>query len=306
MDKLDRQIYSELRRLGYQQRHLIADQLHKHPRTISRRIKRMIDKEIITIIAVPNPNKFGFNSFAHILIAAKPKSVDTVADQLIEHPLTRFVASCIGRFHLAITVAFKNTTQLRQFYDQELASIKGIKYAEIVFVERLRKYYHFDFTEPIKPDSSYSPKDIINESLPQVPLKLDKEDRIIIKTLTGNALTNIQSIKSNLNIRESAIRKRIKRMLDDELIKFEVIPNLLVLKEMLWVIIEVKTDITSVYKVMDLSISITPLLCERTPLINVLSESRPWNEPNITILCLPKVDAIAYTSGLSIDKSITL
>lgn len=233
MDELDRKLLSELQSLGFQESPSLASRFGIGERTIRQRISNMKNKGFIKIIAVPNPVLSGYRAWAKIGIKVEHASLADVARQLVEHPSIYFVAYSLGIFDIMIAVYFDTIDSLTYFVNSELTQIKGILSTETAILVCPRKYYNFSWTEPVfKKDhrGEYHHDVTANYGA----YEMDDTDRRIINLLMEDALVPARVLKSRLGIGESTIRKRIKKMLKEEVFKIEVVPNPALLEHEIW------------------------------------------------------------------------
>ena len=86
MDELDRNIISILERNGRASNARIARDVGVSEGTVRRRLKRLINEQIINVIALPDPRKLGYNSEALIGVQVDPDKVDEVFGSLTNMP----------------------------------------------------------------------------------------------------------------------------------------------------------------------------------------------------------------------------
>lgn len=239
MDELDRKILSELRIKGYQKSTLIAPTLGVGERTIRRRIKAMISKGIIKIIAVPRPLRSGFSAWALIGIKVDLGSLSHVASMLTKHQSVYFLTYSPSYYDIMFAVRFLTIDKMSTFVNSELTNIEGILNKDTFLLTHPRKYY-----------SSIWPSNYHPNSLSGVD-EIDEINNMIIHLLAEDALSPVRVLKSKLGVSESSIRNRIKNMLDKEVFKIEVIPLHEALQYEVWAMIGINISRGSTDKVLD-------------------------------------------------------
>ncbi len=224
MDVLNRKLLNELQSQGFQRSTILASRLNIGERTIRRRIRAMRSTGIIKIIALPNPVLSGYKAWAKIGIKVEPGSLFHVANELVEHPSIYFVAYSLGVFDITIAVQLETMHKLTYFVNAELTRVKGILSTETMILMYPRKYYNFSWPEPAfrTNDRSEHYREVTTGHNAYV---IDDTDRRIIDMLVEDAFTPVKVLKSRLGIGEVTIRKRIKKMLKEEVFKIEVVPN---------------------------------------------------------------------------------
>jgi len=226
MGELDKKLLNELQSQGFQKSTILALRLGIGERTIRRRISIMKSKGIIKIIAVPNPVLSGYRAWAKIGIKVEPRSLFHVARELIEHPSIYFVAYSLGTFDILIAVQFDTMDRLTYFVNSELTKVKGILGTETMILMCPRKYYNFSWPEPVFKKKANDGGEYYHDVTTSYSVyEIDDIDHGIINILMEDALTPVKTLKSRLGIGEGMIRKRIKKMLEEEVFKIEVVPN---------------------------------------------------------------------------------
>lgn len=130
MDELDRSIIAILEKNGRASNARIAREVRVSEGTIRRRLKRLLTEGIISITAVPDPHKLGYQSEALIGVQVDPDKVNDVADRLAELDNTRLVATTTGSFDVFTWVTLSDAEALGLFLRREIGSIPGVRRTE--------------------------------------------------------------------------------------------------------------------------------------------------------------------------------
>lgn len=251
MDKLDQKILSELQSQGFQKSTALVPLLGVGERTIRRRISAMRSKGIIKIIALPNPVLFGYRAWAKIGIKVEHGSLYQVSRELVEHPSIYFVACALGRFDIIIAVRFDTIDRLTYFVNSELSRVKGILNTETWMLVSPRKYYHFSWPAPVFKKTKNGWEPYRDATVSHSHYEVDEVDRRILGILGEDGLARPASLKSRLGIGESAIRKHMKDMLDNEVYEVEVVPNPEILEHEAWATMGITINQQHAHKVID-------------------------------------------------------
>ena len=238
MDELDRELLRLLQRQGFQSSQELAVQLKIGTRTIQRRIKNMRDEGIFKVIAVPNLVSFGQSAWAKIGIKVDPNCSVKVAHQLADHPDVYFVAHSLGTYDIMIAAAFRTLDQLTHFVNNELTRIEGVVSKETMLLVRPKKYYRYLWPGPLFKDQA---EEAIEFQAYYSHYQLVDIDHKILDILMKDGLTRPATIKKQLGIAESTVRKRIKYMRDSHSITLEVVPNKEILEDEAWATIGINT-----------------------------------------------------------------
>ena len=130
MDDLDRKIIELLQINGRASNARIARDVGVSEGTVRRRLRRLVQDEIIRVVAVPDPKKMGLSTVALIGIQADPDKLDDVAERLAALPETQYVSLTTGSFDLFIWVALLSSEELGNFLRHRVGVIAGVRRTE--------------------------------------------------------------------------------------------------------------------------------------------------------------------------------
>lgn len=130
MDELDRNIISILERNGRASNARIARDVGVSEGTVRRRLKRLINEQIINVIALPDPRKLGYNSEALIGVQVDPDKVDEVATEMANLEHTRWVTVTTGSYDVFAWAALPNAEALGRFLRDSVGVIEGVRRIE--------------------------------------------------------------------------------------------------------------------------------------------------------------------------------
>ena len=139
MDELDRKIVGILQQDGRASNAKIARQLGVSEGTIRRRLKRLIEDEAIQVMALPEPNKLGFNTEAIVGLQVDPSKIENVAAELCQAPEALNVAVTTGAFDLFAWVALPSPEDLQSFLLGKVGRIDGIRRSETFVTMSVKK-----------------------------------------------------------------------------------------------------------------------------------------------------------------------
>ena len=130
MDDLDRKLINILQVNGRLSNASVARDVAVREGTVRRRLRRLIQEEVIRVVAVPDPEKMGYNTLALVGIQAEPDKIDTVATTLAQLPEAHYVSLTTGSFDIFIWVALSSSEELGKFLRQKVGFIEGIRRTE--------------------------------------------------------------------------------------------------------------------------------------------------------------------------------
>ncbi len=139
MDDLDRKIIELLQINGRASNARVARDVGVSEGTVRRRLRRLVQDEIVRVVAVPDPEKMGFNTVALIGVQADPDKQDEVATRLAELPETQYVALTTGSFDIFIWVALASSEELGIFLRRKVGPTPGVRRTETFVNLAIRK-----------------------------------------------------------------------------------------------------------------------------------------------------------------------
>ena len=130
MDELDRKIIEILQLDGRASNARIAREVGVSEGTVRRRLRRLIEDNVVKIIAVPNLDKMGYSTAALIGLQTAPGQLDAVADHLSEMKQVHYVAITTGAFDVFAWVGMTSTEDLGVFLRSQVGTITGVTRTE--------------------------------------------------------------------------------------------------------------------------------------------------------------------------------
>lgn len=139
MDDLDRKIIELLQINGRTSNARIAREVGVSEGTVRRRLRRLIQDEIIRVVAIPDPEKMGLGTVALVGIQTDPDKIDEVATSLAKLPETQYVSLNTGSFDIFTWVALPNSEELGKFLRGKIGQTPGIRRSETFVNLAIRK-----------------------------------------------------------------------------------------------------------------------------------------------------------------------
>jgi Lrp/AsnC family transcriptional regulator for asnA, asnC and gidA len=158
LDKIDLQIIRLLQIDGRMASSEIAKTTGVPEATIRYRLKRIIERKYIQIVAAANPIKLGFGIAACISIDAEPKQVNHVIGELQKIERIAYIAQMTSFPNVAIESYIETINELHDLLSQ-IEVIDGIIRVKTAFMRRIAKE-RFDFGTPMHPTKSDDDADI--------------------------------------------------------------------------------------------------------------------------------------------------
>jgi Lrp/AsnC family transcriptional regulator for asnA, asnC and gidA len=140
LDELDRKIIAILQDNARTTNAQVAALVGSTEPTVRRRIDRLVDDQVIKIVAVATPLQLGYNVVAILGIQIDHSKMDSIEKALSEMPEVRFAGMTLGSYDVVVEVWFHSTDELLSFLHGCLSKIEGIQRVESLQVAKMIKY----------------------------------------------------------------------------------------------------------------------------------------------------------------------
>jgi Lrp/AsnC family transcriptional regulator for asnA, asnC and gidA len=117
--------------------------------TVRKRIDRLVQDEIIKVVAVLNPGKTGYRADVLIGISVEPGNLVAVGEALSRREEVVYLGYTTGRHDILVEMLFRDDEALFDFLAQQLPAIGSIVSTETYHVLRTGKI-NYDWKLPIE------------------------------------------------------------------------------------------------------------------------------------------------------------
>jgi Lrp/AsnC family transcriptional regulator for asnA, asnC and gidA len=144
IDELDAKIITILQSDGRMSNTDIAKSLNVSEATIRGRIKRLIDDEIIQIVAVSNPFKLGFEITGDLYIRVDMTKMENVISSLRKFKELWYIVTTTGRSNLNAEFIVKDLEELHDLVYNRISHIDGVEEVETsIIIKYVKRKYDF-------------------------------------------------------------------------------------------------------------------------------------------------------------------
>lgn len=142
LDKVDCQLIRLLQQDGRMPNNAIAQELGISEFTVRRRLKRLLDSDIIKIVAVANPIDLGFEIVGNLKIRIDLQKTDHVLEKLKKIDSLVWVALTTGGTDIDVDFVARSLKELQELIFKKISRIDGILSAETSLMVDLVKDEH--------------------------------------------------------------------------------------------------------------------------------------------------------------------
>ena len=107
--------------------------------TARKKLRRLIESDIIRIVATVDPFDVGYETPAVIGLRVDPAVLERVAEEISQLPNVVYVAATTGSIDLIVEVMARTNQDLADFLLQHLSRIEGIRASETNLIIRIYK-----------------------------------------------------------------------------------------------------------------------------------------------------------------------
>ena len=191
----------------------LAKKLGRSRSTVQYRLQELLDRKVIKIVPVHNPVSAGYKMGVLIGLKVLPNRVTSIAQEMASVPEVQNVIIFAGRYDIVLGAVFSDTDKLSDFLMNRLGTIQGVSALETMVTLKMVKA-SFSFMTPDELPS----RDI---SIPG----MDALDLMIIRELQSDPQQPQADIAKKLGAGATTVRRRLKRLLDEHIIRIVAIAD---------------------------------------------------------------------------------
>lgn len=139
LDELDRQIIRFLQNNARMPNTEIARALKVTETTIRNRVNRLLEEELIEMVALITPKAKDATISAFITVSVLPASVEAAVEVLKPRPEVRYLGRMLARGQILMETFFTDHDHLLEFQDECLAQLPGVQAIDTSLVLRVEK-----------------------------------------------------------------------------------------------------------------------------------------------------------------------
>jgi len=149
-DELDLELIRELQKNGRARHVDLAKKLNVVEGTVRKRIRDLLENNIIKTIAAPNISKLGYNFIGFMALQVQVAKLRRIADILGKKPNVCYLAFVTGRYDLIAIVITRSPQEFAQLIEKEISAIPGVVRLEtFVNLETLKGEWPMVDTSPL-------------------------------------------------------------------------------------------------------------------------------------------------------------
>ena len=147
-DSIDEHLVRLLGQDARQSSETLAKQLKLSSATVRRRLRKLIRDELIHIVGVVDPAKFGFPVSVVITLDVTHEKLESAIEALAKRPEIRWVSTTTGRFDIIALARLRSNNHLSEFITKVLSQLKGVRDSETFLCLGVEKGRYIQFIPP--------------------------------------------------------------------------------------------------------------------------------------------------------------
>lgn len=141
LDDVSKSIIEHLQIDGRRSYAAIAKSVGLSEAAVRQRVQRLLDSDVMQIVAVTDPLQIGFTRQAMVGIRAEG-DLNLVADRLTEMPEVDYVVTTAGSFDLIIEVVCEDDEELLDLLSRRIRTLPGVVSTETFVYLKLNKQHY--------------------------------------------------------------------------------------------------------------------------------------------------------------------
>ncbi|MEU4562629.1 Lrp/AsnC family transcriptional regulator [Actinoplanes sp. NPDC023936] len=138
LDEINKQIIEHLQRDGRMSYATLAKTIGLSEAAVRQRVQRLLDNDLMQIVAVTDPLTLGFARQAMVGLRVTG-DLRAIADEIAEIPEVDYVVICAGRYDLLVELVCTDDEHLLDLLNEKIRTVKGVTEADTFMYLKLAK-----------------------------------------------------------------------------------------------------------------------------------------------------------------------
>ena len=191
----------------------LAKKLGRSRSTVQYRLQELLDRKVVRIVPVHNPVASGYKMGVLFGLKVLPNRVKSIAEEMASVPEVQNVIIFAGRYDIVMSAVFADTDKLSDFMMNSLSAVAGVSAVDTMIALKMVKA-SFSFMTP--------------DELPKagIPIPgMDALDLMIIREMQSDPQQPQADIAKKVGASATTVRRRLKRLLDERIIRIVAIAD---------------------------------------------------------------------------------
>jgi len=149
LDAIDQKLIHELQKNGQANYTELSDNVKLSVSSVLRRTRSLLLKNVIKIMAIPNPSKLGYSSNAFLFIQAKVAKINEICDELSRYPEVHLCMTLLNGPEIVAGINCENPEALYSFLKDKVAKLDGVIDMETFIRAEIKRQYYSAVKVPV-------------------------------------------------------------------------------------------------------------------------------------------------------------
>ncbi|BBH68944.1 putative transcriptional regulator, AsnC family protein [Actinoplanes sp. OR16] len=138
LDEINKQIIEHLQRDGRMSYATLAKTIGLSEAAVRQRVQRLLDNDLMQIVAVTDPLTLGFARQAMVGLRVSG-DLRAIADEIATIPEVDYVVICAGRYDLLVELVCTDDSHLLDLLNEKIRTVEGVTSADTFMYLKLAK-----------------------------------------------------------------------------------------------------------------------------------------------------------------------
>ena len=139
LDDTDRAIVAHLQYDGRRPFTEIADDLGLSEGAVRRRVKQLVDAEVLQIVGIVEPQYLDWQAAAMIGLTVQTGQIEAAAQEIAQFPEVTYLFMASGGYDLFVEVYCRDRNHFASFLSERLQQVPGIERTETFMILKMYK-----------------------------------------------------------------------------------------------------------------------------------------------------------------------
>jgi Lrp/AsnC family transcriptional regulator for asnA, asnC and gidA len=204
IDETDKKLIKLLQEDGRRTNQALARQLKISRATALRRIRKLIEGQIIRITAFVDPSRVGSPTGVLFALEVTRHNVESVMEVLAEQPMIGIPIKTAGRFNILALAIFNSIDELSQFVRDVLAKMDGIRNSETLLLLHIEQ----------------------ESNTPHKTINIDYFDKQLFRLINADGRQSTVALSKQLNVSPTTVQRRLQKLLKSGTIRIAAIVDI--------------------------------------------------------------------------------
>lgn len=139
LDRIDRKIVAHLQYDGRMPLTEIAEELGLSEGAVRRRVKQMVDANVLQIVGIVEPQYLDWQAAAMVAVTVETGQIEAAAEEIARFPEVTYLFMSSGGYDLFVEVYCRDRDHFAEFLSGRLQKVPGVERTETFMILKMYK-----------------------------------------------------------------------------------------------------------------------------------------------------------------------